>query len=44
VGANYAAAQVRGLVDAGAPGVHLYPFNRAGLCLDVVERAGLMPA
>lgn len=44
VGADYAATQVRGLVDAGAPGVHLYPFNRAGLCLDVVERAGLMPA
>ncbi len=43
VGADYAATQVRGLVDAGAPGVHLYPFNRAGLCLDVVERAGLMP-
>lgn len=43
VGADYAAAQVRGLVDQGAPGVHLYPFNRAGLCLDVVERAGLLP-
>ncbi|WP_147819854.1 methylenetetrahydrofolate reductase [Salidesulfovibrio onnuriiensis] len=43
VGADYAAAQVRSLVDQGAPGVHLYPFNRAGLCLDVVERAGLLP-
>lgn len=43
VGAEFAAAQIRDLVAAGAPGVHLYPFNRAGLCLEVVERAGLMP-
>lgn len=42
VGADFAAAQLRSLVDQGAPGVHLYPFNRAGLCLDVVERAGLL--
>ncbi len=43
VGADFAADQLRNLVNLGAPGVHLYPFNRAGLCLEVVERAGLMP-
>lgn len=42
LGAQFAADQLRDLIMQGAPGVHLYPFNRAGLCLDVVERAGLV--
>jgi methylenetetrahydrofolate reductase (NADPH) len=42
-GASLAASQLTDLLDHGAPGVHLYPFNRAELCLDVVRRAGLLP-
>lgn len=36
-----AAAQVSGLLENGAPGVHLYPFNRAEMCVEVIRRAGL---
>ncbi|MUM77468.1 5,10-methylenetetrahydrofolate reductase [Pseudodesulfovibrio sp. F-1] len=43
LGVSLAAAQVEELLRHGAPGVHLYPFNRADLCLEVVERAGLLP-
>lgn len=42
-GVALAAAQLTELLEHGAPGVHLYPFNRADLCLEVVERAGLLP-
>lgn len=42
VGAEFAAEQLRGLIAGGAPGVHLYPFNRADLCLEVVERSGII--
>lgn len=40
-GVSMAAAQLSNLLENGAPGVHLYPFNRAEMCLDVIERAGL---
>ncbi|MFH1912901.1 MAG: methylenetetrahydrofolate reductase [Pseudomonadota bacterium] len=42
-GVALAASQVAELLKLGAPGVHLYPFNRADLCLEVVQRAGLLP-
>ncbi len=40
-GVNMAAAQLSDLLEKGAPGVHIYPFNKAELCLEVVRRAGL---
>jgi len=40
-GINMAAAQISGLLENGAPGVHIYPFNRAEMCEEVVKRAGL---
>lgn len=42
-GVKLAAKQLGDLVRNGAPGVHIYPFNRAEMCLDVVRRAGLLP-
>lgn len=42
-GINMAAAQVSGLLENGAPGVHIYPFNRAEMCVEVMQRAGLLP-
>ncbi len=42
-GVGMAAAQLTDLLERGAPGVHLYPFNRAEMCLEVVRRAGLLP-
>lgn len=41
-GIRMAAAQVSDLLENGAPGVHIYPFNRAEMCVEVMERAGLM--
>jgi methylenetetrahydrofolate reductase (NADPH) len=37
VGLKYAVEQIRMLVDAGAPGIHLYTLNRADLCLQLVD-------
>lgn len=34
---------IGGVIDAGAPGVHLYSFNRADPVLDLVAGAGLRP-
>ena len=34
----------RALVDAGAPALHLYSFNRADAVLDVLARLDLAPA
>lgn len=42
-GVKMAAAQLASLLENGAPGVHIYPFNKAELCIEVVERAGLLP-
>lgn len=41
VGLRFAVNQIRQLVDGGAPGIHLYTLNRAGLCLRLVEEAGI---
>ena len=40
-GLGAAAAQVADLLENGAPGVHLYPFNRSEMCVEVIRRAGL---
>jgi len=37
VGMDWAKAQVRGLLEGGAPGVHLYTLNRADACLELVQ-------
>ena len=37
IGVAYAREQVRGLIEGGAPGVHLYTLNRADMCLAVMD-------
>ena len=37
IGVAHAREQVRGLLDGGAPGVHLYTLNKADMCLAVME-------
>lgn len=41
VGLRFAVNQIRQLIDGGAPGIHLYTLNRAGLCLQLAEEAGI---
>lgn len=41
-GIQMAADQISGLLQNGAPGVHIYPFNRAEMCVEVMQRAGLV--
>jgi methylenetetrahydrofolate reductase (NADPH) len=41
VGIAWAAETARGLIGAGAPGVHLYTLNRSRSALEVCRRAGL---
>lgn len=41
-GIAHAKAQARGLIEGGAPGLHLYTLNRAEACLEIVR--GLPPA
>lgn len=35
LGLGFAKAQIRDLLDRGAPGVHLYTLNRADTCLEI---------
>ncbi|MCR4666596.1 MAG: methylenetetrahydrofolate reductase [Desulfovibrio sp.] len=42
-GIRFAADEIRRLLDAGAPGVHLYTLNRAEICLELARLTGLMP-
>ena len=41
VGLRFAVDQIRRLVDAGAPGIHLYTLNKADLCLRLISECGL---
>ncbi|MDR1295061.1 MAG: methylenetetrahydrofolate reductase [Bifidobacteriaceae bacterium] len=44
VGAAWAVDTVRDLLQAGAPGIHLYTLNRSRLALEVCRRVGLRGA
>ncbi|MBU1229783.1 MAG: methylenetetrahydrofolate reductase [Proteobacteria bacterium] len=37
LGLAHATSQIQGLMDAGVPGVHLYPLNRAEACLEIIN-------
>ncbi|WP_419786318.1 methylenetetrahydrofolate reductase [Pseudodesulfovibrio sp.] len=40
-GTSLAARQIADLLQNGAPGVHLYPFNQPDMCADILERVGV---
>ncbi|MBQ7456290.1 MAG: methylenetetrahydrofolate reductase [Desulfovibrio sp.] len=40
-GLTFAESMVRRLLDAGAPGVHLYTLNKADMCLALIDRLSL---
>jgi methylenetetrahydrofolate reductase (NADPH) len=40
-GLQYSTALAREVLDAGAPGVHVYTFNKHRPALDLLERVGL---
>ncbi|WP_375389422.1 methylenetetrahydrofolate reductase [uncultured Amnibacterium sp.] len=44
IGVAHAARFAQALLDAGAPALHLYTFNRADAVVAVLERLGLAPA
>lgn len=39
-GQKFAVEQIRRLIDAGAPGIHLYTLNKAETCLSIAEAVG----
>lgn len=41
LGIRYAVEQINGLLAGGAPGVHLYPFNRVDMVMEIVRRSDL---
>lgn len=43
-GLAFAISQIRQVLDAGAPGVHLYTLNKADLCVQIVKESGLLRA
>ena len=44
VGVSLGARLARDLHEAGAPGIHMYTFNKAAPALDVLDAAGLVSA
>lgn len=44
VGVEHAAELGRAVLDGGAPGLHLYTFNRADAPLEVLRATGLIPS
>jgi methylenetetrahydrofolate reductase (NADPH) len=44
IGVEVATDLSRRLLDAGAPGVHLYALNRSASALRIVDALGLRPA
>lgn len=44
IGVEHARAQAQGLLDGGAPGIHLYTLNKAEACVEIVKGLSLFAA